>query len=131
MTLSYGTNCWATIPHSDDMLSAGFNAFLTIVRQGHATTPVIVVSPIVRPSAETTPNRLGATLQSLRAEMEEVVRSRIAAGDRNLVLVHGRSVVPEERLADGIHPDDEGHGVLADALSPLIGDAVLRATEAE
>jgi lysophospholipase L1-like esterase len=128
VTLSYGTNCWATIPHSDAMLSAGFEGFLTIVRQGHPATPVIVMSPIRRPSAEMTPNRLGATLQSLRGAMEEVVRSRIAAGDRNLVLIEGHGLVPEDHLPDGVHPDDEGHRLLAEAAGSIIAGAIERTT---
>ena len=38
----------------------GARAFLDIVRQGHSDTPIVAVSPITRPDAESTPNRLGA-----------------------------------------------------------------------
>lgn len=119
VTLSYGTNCWSMIPNSDAMIAAGFDAFLTIVRQGHPTTPLIVVSPIRRPDAETTPNRLGATLSSLRATIEDVVATRIP-DDPNLVLVRGERLVDDAQLPDRIHPDDDGHAAIADA----VGDAI-------
>jgi lysophospholipase L1-like esterase len=124
ISLSYGTNCWSMIPHSGAMMSAGFDGFLTIVRQGHPATPIVVVSPIRRPAAEDTPNRLGATLASLRAAIEGVVRERIAGGDPNLLLVEGNALVPDERLPDGIHPDDEGHVLLATALGPVMAGAL-------
>ena len=36
---------------------------------------MVVASPVLRPDAEATPNRLGATLVDLRAAMEEAVRA--------------------------------------------------------
>ena len=123
ITMSYGTNCWSTIPHTADLLRAGLDAFLMIVRQGHPTTPVVVTTPIVRPGAETTPNRVGATLAELRDAMSSVVNSRIDRGDEALVLVDGRSLVDEGLLADGIHPGDEGHAAIADRLAPVLGRA--------
>ena len=119
VTLSYGTNCWSMIPHSTAMLAAGLDAFLTIVRQGHPTTPLIVVSPIRRPDAEATPNRLGATLATLRATVEEVTRARLGA-DPNLVLVEGEPLVDDAQLPDRIHPDDIGHAAFAHALAGAI-----------
>jgi lysophospholipase L1-like esterase len=129
ISLSYGTNCWSMTPHSDEMMAAGFDGFLTIVRQGHPATPIVVVSPIRRPAAEDTPNRLGATLASLRVAIEGVVRERIAGGDPNLFLVEGEVLVPDERLPDGIHPDDEGHRLLATAIGPAVAGAVAGAKE--
>ncbi len=124
ISLSYGTNCWSMIPHSDEMMSAGFDAFLTILRQGQPATPIVVVSPVRRPAAEDAPNRLGATLASLRAVIEGVVRQRISMGDPHLLLVEGEALVPDEYLADGIHPDDKGHMLLAAALGPEIANAI-------
>jgi hypothetical protein len=42
------------------------------------------------------------------------VDSRRERGDRNLHLVPGGAVLGPEVLADGIHPGDEGHRVLAE-----------------
>ena len=123
VTLSYGTNCWSMIPNSNAMLTAGFDAFLTIVREGHPTTPLVVVSPIRRPDAEATPNRLGATLASLRAAIEEVTEAR-QADDPNLVLVRGEPLVADAQLPDRIHPDDDGHAAIAAAVGDAIGTAL-------
>ena len=90
ISISHGTNCWTRTPHSAGMMLETTRAFLDIVRQGHPDTPMVVASPVLRPDAEATPNRLGATLADLRGAMEEAVRDRLDAGDDNLVLVPGR-----------------------------------------
>jgi lysophospholipase L1-like esterase len=119
ITIAHGTNCWTAIPHSAGMVAEGLRAFLDVVRQGHPETPIVVVSPIVRPDAETTPNRLGATLQDLRRAIEDV------ASERNDVdLVPGRDLVTAEQLPDGIHPGDEGHAAIAAAVGPVVAKAV-------
>jgi len=99
-------------------------AFLTVVRQGHPDTPIVVTSPILRPDAEGTPNVLGATLADLRGAMEEVARERIAAGDSRLVLVEGGGLIGPDDLPDGIHPGDHGHSVLADVFGSAVAAAI-------
>src|SRR5436305_1028934 len=107
ISITHGTNCWTRTPHSLDMMLAAVAAFIDTVRQGHPDTPIVVVSPVVRPDAETTPNRFGATLGDLRLAMEE------EASHRDVVLIPGADLITADNLADGIHPDDEGHRILA------------------
>ncbi len=90
-----------------------YDAFFSVVRQGHPEVPVLAISPILRANAEATPNRLGATLADLREAFETLVGARIAAGDSTLYLVAGLPLVAADRFPDGIHPDDEGHAALA------------------
>ena len=120
ISITHGTNCWNRIPHSVEQMRANTVAFLDVVRQGHAETPIVVSSPILRPDAESTTNRLGATLADLRAVMEEVVRERIGAGDANLRLIEGLPIVREDQLADSVHPNDDGHRALAAAIGPVV-----------
>jgi lysophospholipase L1-like esterase len=122
ISLSHGTNCWSRTPHSAAMVRAGLDAFLDIVRQGHPDTPVVVVSPVVRPDAEAAANRLGATLADLRSAIEDVVTAR-AARDARLSLVPGAALLRPDQLPDGIHPGDEGHAALADTIGPLVAAA--------
>jgi lysophospholipase L1-like esterase len=118
LTIAHGTNCWARTPHGVALFAEGLRAFLAIVREGHPRTPIVAVSPILRPDAEGARNRLGATLADLRAAFEAVVRERRAAGDP-IALVPGHALLGRERLPDGIHPDDAGHAQLARALGPV------------
>ncbi len=120
ISICHGTNCWTRTPHSVGLFREGLRAFLDVVREGHATTPIVALSPLLRADAEAKPNRLGATLADLRAAFEEVVQERQRAGDARLALVPGLPLVPQERFPDGIHPDDAGHALLAEALGPRL-----------
>ncbi len=115
VSVSHGTNCWSRIPFSVAGFREQTRTFLEVVRQGHPDTPIVVTSPILRPDAEETPNRLGATLDDLRSVMEEVAEARIAGGDDALTLVSGRGLIGADDLPDGVHPGDHGHEILAHA----------------
>jgi lysophospholipase L1-like esterase len=125
ISITHGTNCWTRIPYSVDMMCSTTEAFLRIVRAGHPGVPIVLASPVVRPDAEATPNKLGATLADLRAAMEEVGWAHVDDGDELLTVVPGGGLLDPALLADGIHPGDEGHQVLAQAF----GEAVVRAYE--
>jgi lysophospholipase L1-like esterase len=114
--IAYGTNCWARTAHSVGQVREGLRAFLEVIRQDHPNAPVVVVTPVVRPDAEDTPNRLGASLHAIRHVMQEVVAAHIDAGDGRMRLVRGRDVLDADMLGDGIHPNDDGHRALADAV---------------
>ena len=130
ISISHGTNCWTRVPHSTGMVREGMLAFLTTVRQGHRDTPIVVASPVLRPDAEQTPNRLGATLTDVRNAIEAVVHERIAAGDHRLELIPGAPLLSAAHLPDGIHPGDDGHAVLARVIGPVVAGAFERARPA-
>lgn len=113
VVLAWGTNAWSSLPTDGAQIAERMRVFLTAVRQGLPATPVVVVSPIVRPDAEATPNRFGATLASLRNSLETAVRR---FGDERITLVPGLDLVPAHQLVDGIHPGDLGHASLAAGL---------------
>ncbi len=121
ISVTHGTNCWGMIPFSSDLMRSTTEAFLRIVRSGHPGVPIVVASPIVRPDAEDRPNRLGATLGDIRNAMEEAV---CTVGDDLTTLVSGKDLLSPHLLADGIHPNDEGHQVLAGVLGTTVHQAV-------
>ena len=96
----------------------------------HPTTPIVVVSPVLRPDAEDTTNKLGATLSDIRHAIESVTRERIVAGDATLSLVAGAGMINAEHLADGIHPGDEGHKRIAAAVAKALSTAMRYRDEA-
>jgi lysophospholipase L1-like esterase len=128
ISITHGTNCWSRTPHTVAQMRANTEAFLHILRSAHPDVPILVGSAIPRPDAEATPNAVGATLAGLRDAMEDVVRERIAAGDQQFRLVPGPTVFDPALLADGIHPGDEGHQVLARAYAEAVQE--MRAIEA-
>jgi lysophospholipase L1-like esterase len=125
ISLGYGTNCWTRLPYSRALLAANLRAFLSILREGHPETPIVVWSPVIRPDAEHTPNRLGATLADLRAEIEEFAETADPAVD----LVRGLPLLSGDQLPDGVHPGDEGHAIMAAVIGDAIGSAVARAAD--
>ncbi|MGW0906663.1 GDSL-type esterase/lipase family protein [Streptomyces sp. NPDC002853] len=114
ITLAFGTNCWSRVPHSARLLYETTRAFLELVRRGHPDVPLLVVSPVVRPDAETVPNALGATLRDLRTAMER------AALDAGAGLLPGGGLLDAGHLVDGVHPGDAGHAILADAVASAL-----------
>jgi lysophospholipase L1-like esterase len=129
ISISYGESCWSRIPNSIGLFTEGFQAFLDVVRQGHPKTPVVIVSPVLRPDAEDVPNKLGATLADIRQAIESVTTERIAAGDARLSLVPGAAIIDADHLADGIHPGDEGHKRIAATVSKALNAAMKSAGE--
>lgn len=124
ISISHGTNCWTRIQHSARQMREDTGAFLDIVRAGHPGIPIVVCSPVIRPDAESTPNALGATLADLRRAMENATRARIDAGDGLMSLVLGEPVIRAEHLADGVHPGDEGHRVIAATFGAAVREAL-------
>lgn len=125
ITVAYGTNCWATIPHTADMVSANTAAFLRLIRAAHPQVPVLVISPLIRPDAEKQPNALGTTLADIRAAIERTV---VQSHDPLTKLLPGADLLSATLLADGIHPGDEGHRKIARLIGLEVGALMLRHT---
>ncbi|MET8173265.1 GDSL-type esterase/lipase family protein [Streptomyces clavifer] len=112
------------------------HGFLDTIREGHPTTPVLLVSPILCPIQEDTPGPLAPdfgggvlrfkatgdpaeraagrlTLNVIRDELARAVGRR-AADDPNLHYLDGRDLYGESDYAefplpDEVHPDPAGH----------------------
>ncbi|MEU1227664.1 GDSL-type esterase/lipase family protein [Streptomyces sp. NPDC005828] len=117
VTLAFGTNCWSRVPATADWLYATVRAFVGLVRRGHPSTPLLILSPVLRPEAEHTRNALGATLTELRRAMERAGRDLASEGDPHLHVLPGGPLLGPEHLADGLHPNDAGHARLAGAVA--------------
>ncbi|MEV8319736.1 GDSL-type esterase/lipase family protein [Streptomyces sp. NPDC059900] len=120
LTVAFGTNCWSRTPHSAGLLYETARAFLGLVRRGHPQAPLLVVSPVVRPDAESAPNALGATLEELRTAVER------AAVDAGADLLPGGGLLHAGHLVDGVHPGDAGHGILAEAVASALHEELRR-----
>ncbi|NGO77049.1 GDSL family lipase [Streptomyces sp. YC504] len=117
ITVAFGTNCWSRTPSSAELLYETTRAFLAIVRAAHPDVPVLVVSPVVRPDAEHSPNALGATLGGLRAAQERAVAD---TADKHLRVLPGARLIGAEHLVDGVHPGDEGHRLIAEGVAEAL-----------
>ena len=89
--------------------------FVQILRERHADTPIVVMSPILSPPNETRPNAVGFTLRAMRDEVAAAVEALRAHGDPNTHYVDGVQVFGPDLahlLPDGVHPDAEGYRLM-------------------
>ncbi|MFG3129925.1 GDSL-type esterase/lipase family protein [Streptomyces tendae] len=122
------------------------HGFLDTIREGHPTTPLLVVSPILCPVHEDTPGPLAPdftdgrvrfvatgdpaerasgklTLNVIRDELSRIVTQR-AADDQNLHHLDGRELYGEADAADlplpdDIHPDAATHRLIGERFAKL------------
>ncbi|MEV4434399.1 GDSL-type esterase/lipase family protein [Streptomyces sp. NPDC049585] len=120
------------------------HGFLDTIREGHPTTPLLVVSPLLCPIQEDTPGPLTAdidgpkvgfralgdpaepgrlTLTLIRQQLADVVERR-AAEDPHLHYLDGRSLYGEADFAelplpDALHPDAAGHRRIGENFAAL------------
>ncbi len=111
------------------------HGLLDHIRDGHPTTPLLVVSPIFCPMVEdhvgpTIPvegggfevvearpeaRPLGLTLRRIRTMIAEIVAARQEAGDANLHYLDGLTLFGEHDahlLHDRLHPSPEGYALI-------------------
>ncbi|MFE3186580.1 GDSL-type esterase/lipase family protein [Streptomyces violascens] len=135
------------------------HGFLDTIRDGHPTTPLLVISPILCPIHETTPGPCATdlaelasgrlrfratgdatdptrlTLAKIREELAEIVAIR-AADDPNVHYLDGRSLygegdTAELPLPDALHPDAETHRRMGERFAELaFGGGVFDGTAA-
>lgn len=127
--------------------TSAVHGFLDTIRDGHPTTPLLVVSPVLCPLQEDTPGpldfdlaamaegRLGFRATGDPAEVSAgkltltVIRSTLAAivpqrADPNLFLLDGRELYGEADhavlpLPDGLHPDAAAHRLIGERFAAL------------
>lgn len=119
ITLAFGTNNWSRTPTGRQHIAGILEDFIATIKRSHDETPIVIISPLLRPDAEATPNAVGATLEELRATIESTAQ-RIGARDPSIHLLEGRGIVTDNQLVDGVHPGNEGHQAIAQALSALV-----------
>ena len=118
------------------------HTMLDIIRDRHPETPVLVISPIVAPALEqhpgpavrrpvgfaTVPRSIALmddalTLQYTRTILAECVELRRSLGDAALHYLDGSHLLGEPDvglLKDGLHPDAQGHRLIAARFVPSL-----------
>lgn len=122
---------------------AAVQGFLDTVRDGHPTTPLALVSPIICPVAEDHPGptlsgpdlqvavvprspelAVGSlTLRRIRELLAQVVAARRRAGDEHVAYVDGLELFGPDDLADlpdGLHPNDAGYQRMGERFHRLV-----------
>jgi hypothetical protein len=135
ISLKLGINLVNAASMSERTFGPAVHGLLDDIRDGHPSTPVLVVSPIVCPIAEDHPGPtvpsadggyevvpappearpLGLTLRTVRRMLADIVSARRAAGDGALHYLDGLSLFGADDvplLHDGLHPSPEGYALL-------------------
>ena len=98
------------------------HAMISIIREKHAATPILVVSPIYSPGREDQGSGGGLSLTRMRQLLADVVAARLAAGDANIGYLDGLSLfgaADARLLPDDLHPNTEGYRLMGERFHAL------------
>ena len=104
------------------------HSMISIIREKHPTTPLLIVSPIWSPPRETAGD--GPSLQRMRQLLQTVVAARVKTGDANIRYLDGLELFgPADAalLPDDLHPNTEGYRLMGERFHRLAlsGDGAL------
>ena len=96
--------------------------FVRTLREKHPTTPIVCIT-LISVCGESPLRGARERIEGMRDVIRGVVAERIAAGDENLILVEGESLLGPDLVdghVDGTHPNDLGFQIMADRLAPTL-----------
>jgi lysophospholipase L1-like esterase len=99
------------------------HTMLSIIREKHKKTPVVVISPIYSPPREDKSEGDGLTLKQMRTILERVVAARIKSGDKNIRYLSGLELFGEgdaADLPDELHPNAAGYQRMGERFHRLV-----------
>ncbi len=118
ISLKLGINVFSAPTLSPRTFKPAIIGMVQIIREKHPEIPIAVISPIVYPKGETTPNPAGVTIQGMRMEVADAVQRLIDAGDRNIYYFSGLDLFGEDLVEkyqpDQCHPNGDGYEILAE-----------------
>ncbi|MEK3795163.1 SGNH/GDSL hydrolase family protein [Paenibacillus sp. FSL R7-0204] len=127
ITLCVGVNIYGAASSSPRMFKPLLIGLLETIREKHAETPLVIISPIYGTERETEENPLGFTLPLMRREIADTVELLRARGDRHLHYLDGLEwfgPADGELLTDGLHPGPEGYELLGSRFSGRLAAAL-------
>ena len=131
IVLKLGINVWPDGGLKDRTFADSAHAMISIIREKHPTTPIVVISPIYSPGREAV--GVGLSLQAMRTLLEQVVDARIKAGDSHIRYFSGLNLFgagDAHMLPDDLHPNTAGYRLMGERFYShlLTGpDALIRA----
>jgi lysophospholipase L1-like esterase len=117
ITLRLGINIQIEAALNPRTFSSAIKGFVKIIRERHADTPIMLVSPIIAPLRETESNAAGMSVEDMRTGVRSAFDDLLAYGDTAISYLDGRELFGEGDLAfmpDNLHPNPEGYKLMAE-----------------
>jgi len=111
---------WANPP--PEVYQKTFPKFISILREKHPDTPIIVTGPYYNPS-EVTGARMGQYQLEKRKLIPRLVEAKQKAGDKNIHYIDGFALISPDQadaLSDARHANSYGMFLYARALEPTL-----------
>ncbi len=127
ITIKVGINIYNQASLGPRTFRSNLIAFVRLVRAGHPTTPIVLISAIFSYAREHTENKVGLTLVQMRTEVATAVEILRAAGDAHISYLDGLELLgaaDHARLPDKLHPDDAGYALMAERFLERLGPAL-------
>ena len=127
ISMCIGINIYGKRTFSARSLGPAVTGFVRRVREGHPTTPLVVVTPIACPDRESTPNADGLTLRDIRSIVAAATARATELDGIPVTIVDGLDVLNENEaplLPDRLHPNSDGYELMARRLAPRLADAL-------
>ncbi|MEV5965087.1 GDSL-type esterase/lipase family protein [Kribbella sp. NPDC051952] len=119
ISLCLGINIHGGATYNGRTLPGQVESFIATVRAGHPQTPLVVITPLLAPNREGTPNAVGLTLDDVRTCVELGART-----DPAVHLIDGRTILTEDEAralyADDVHPGPDGYRLIGERLAGLL-----------
>jgi len=114
ISLKVGINVYGKNSLNARTFKPAIIGFIETIREKHPTTPLALISPIIAPTRERTPNNVDFTLEAMRQEVADAAkRIQHTNHDHTLYYFDGRLLFGNELasayLPDNLHPDAEGN----------------------
>lgn len=106
---------------SADMLDERLEDFVSILREKHTSTPIVLVESPIFPIARFN-NEVSQTLAEKNARLRKIYERILSAGDDNIYYFEAENILGDgyEMTVDNYHFTDSGFQRFADSMLPLL-----------
>jgi hypothetical protein len=112
IVLKLGINVWADGMLKERTFLDSAHSMISIIREQHPTTPLMLISPIYSPGRESEGAAGGPSLMRMRELLQGVVEARAKTGDSAIRYLSGLALFDEPDapdLPDDLHPNAAGY----------------------
>jgi len=125
ITLKIGINIYGQASLNRRSFQSALIGFIKILEEKHSNIPIGIITPIISPLRENTPNIVDLTLEEIREEIKSAYEKLISCGYDNLKLYNGLEIFGKNEinhLPDNLHPDGKGYEILGENMTKVLSN---------